>query len=102
MLWALAADVKDIRYIYIWSAVMVAMLLAAFGAYSYLKRWMNQEEVSSGGGFTLSDLRKLHEQGKISDQEYELTRANMLKSAKAAADRMPEVLPRRKRVEERE
>ena len=89
----LAADVTEIRYIYIYSGALIALVLAAFGGYSYFKQWMRQDEVSSGGGFTLSDLRRLHEQGKMSDAEYELARGKMVASARKMTQKLPEVLP---------
>jgi hypothetical protein len=95
MFFPAAADPKSISGVFVWSGVLVILLLIAFAGYSYLKRWMSASDEPVKVGLTLSDLRELHRQGKLSDAEYELTRANMLKSAKRATERMPEVLPRR-------
>jgi len=92
---AMQAHPQEIRWIYMLCAVLVLLILLAFVAYSYLKRWMNQTDESVQIGFSLSDLREMHRQGKMSDEEFELTRAKMVASAKRAMDRMPEVLPRR-------
>jgi hypothetical protein len=81
--------------VFMWSGILIVLMLLAFAAYSWFKRWMNQDEPTGHIGFTLSDLRELHRQGKMSDEEYEQTKANMLAGAKRMADRMPEVLPRR-------
>jgi hypothetical protein len=89
------ASSGSISSIFVWCGVLVAALLAGFAGYSYLKRWMNQTDEGPRVGFTLSDLRDLHRQGKMTDQEFEQTKALMLGSAKKAAEQMPAVLPRR-------
>ena len=88
-------DPKSIGSVFIWCGVLVALLLVAFAAYSWFKRWMNQTEEAGPVGFTLSDLREMHRQGKISNEEFEQTKAKMLGAAKKMTERMPEVLPRR-------
>jgi hypothetical protein len=89
-------DDKGLHSIFIWSGVLIAFMLLAFGGYSYLKRWMSESDVPDrGGGFGLSDLRRLHEEGKMSTEEYELTRAKMVAAAKKMTQNMPEVIPRK-------
>jgi hypothetical protein len=89
-------DSNGVHSIIIWSGILIALMLAAFGGYSYLKRWMSESDVPDrGGGFGLSDLRRLHEEGKISTEEYEKTRTKMVASAKRMTENLPEVLPRR-------
>jgi len=95
MLAIASSDPKSIGVLFVWCGILVALLLVAFALYTYFKRWMNQTNESSHVGFTLSDLREMHRQGKISDQEFEQTKAKMLSSAKKMTERMPEVLPRR-------
>jgi hypothetical protein len=90
-----SSNPKNIGSIFLWSGVLIAFLLVAFAAYSYFKRWMTQVDEPGGAGFTLSDLRELHRQGKMSDAEFEQTKAMMLGSAKKMADQMPAVLPRK-------
>src|SRR5208282_4355246 len=68
----LPLDSNGIHSIFIWSGILIAILLLAFGGYGYLKRWMNPRESASGEvGFTLSDLRRLRDEGKLSAEEYE-------------------------------
>ncbi len=94
-------DSSGVQSILIWSGVLIALVLVAFGAYSWLKRWMNDTgETNRGVGFTLSDLRELHRQGKMSTEEFELTRSKMVAAAKKMAASMPDVLPRRQGVVE--
>jgi hypothetical protein len=89
-------DDKGLHSIFIWSGVLIALMLLAFGGYSLLKKWMSDTEVPErGGGFGLSDLRRLHEEGKMSTEEYEQTRAKMVAAAKRMTGNLPEVIPRR-------
>jgi len=92
---AIPPDPKEIRSVYVWGAILIGVVLIAFFAYSYFKRWMNDTGDTENHGFTLSDLRKLRDQGKISAQEFEQTRANMLAAAKKMTGYIPDVTPRR-------
>jgi len=95
MLANIASDPAPIRSILMYCGGLVALLVVVFAGYSYFKKWMTEPEKPHHAGFTLADLRELHRQGKMSDQEFELTKAKMLGTAKKAADQMPSVLPRR-------
>jgi hypothetical protein len=89
-------DSNGIHSIFIWSGILIAILLLAFGGYGYLKRWMNPKDTSMGGaGFTLSDLRKLRDEGKLTAEEYEQARAKMVAAAKRMTETMPTMTPRR-------
>jgi hypothetical protein len=56
---------------------------------------MSSDDTATGGGFTLSDIRKLHKEGKMTDQEFETTKAIMVGKAKAAsAGDMPVLGPK--------
>jgi hypothetical protein len=86
-------DTAGIASIIVWSGALIVLVILAFLAYAAFKRWMKEPAVSSGGGgFTLSDLRELHRQGKMTTEEYELARAKMVASAKKMADAMPDPL----------
>jgi hypothetical protein len=80
-----------------WSAVLIGLIVVAFLAYAQFKRWMSDSgPTSSGPGFTLSDLRQLHREGKMTDEEYEQARAKMVASAKKMADSLPDPLANRR------
>ncbi len=89
-------DTSGISSIIVWSGILFGIIIAAFFAYSQLKRWMSDDEQPAAMGFTLADLRDLHRQGKMTDAEYELARGKMVASAKAMTDKMPAVLEGRK------
>ena len=98
--WNLAAaeaSTRGMQDVFIWSGVLIGLTLLAFAGYSYLRRWMRSadEPVGEGNrGFTLADLRDLHRQGKMTDAEYEATRAQLVGAAKRMVDQLPPVMPR--------
>ena len=76
-----------------WSIVLIVLLVGMFVGVSYLKKWMKDDDVggSAGGlGLTLSDLRKIHEAGEMTDEEYERARTKMMAAAKAQTANMPD------------
>jgi hypothetical protein len=88
-----AADKSDIIF---WSIILLVALIVMFGVVTYIRKWMNQGE-STATGFTLSDLRQLHKQGKMSTAEYESAKAILIggmKKEEAAAKAAPKEGPR--------
>ena len=47
-----------------------------------VRRRLTQPDESSGAGFTLSDLRRLHREGQMTDAEFEQAKAKVLSSSK--------------------
>ena len=71
--------------VYFWSLVLLVVLIALFGGIMLLRKWINADQpTSTGPGFTLSDLRELHRQGKMSDEEFERAKSKMIASNKPA------------------
>ena len=69
----------------LWSVVLIVALLLLFGAIVVYRKWMNADETTTGEGFTLSDLRKLHKEGKMTTEEFEKAKTILIGSLKAAA-----------------
>lgn len=88
-------DPRQIKWVYIWGGILIGVVLVCFLIYSAFKRWMNDTGVSESPGFTLSDMRKLRDEGKISAEEYEQTRAKMVAAARKMTEQIPDVKPRR-------
>ena len=91
----------------------IAKMLSARGAtqaeiadclnisYAQFKRWMSDSApTSSSPGFTLSDLRQMHREGKMTDEEYQQARDKMVSSAKKMADSLPDPLAGRRKPPE--
>jgi hypothetical protein len=90
-------DTSGISSVILWSGVLIGIVILAFLAYAQFKRWMREPETSSSSaGFTLSDLRELHRQGKMTEAEFELAKTKILGSAKKAADALPDPLAGRR------
>ena len=67
-----------------WSAILIVLLLAAFVGVSQVKKRLVRPDDTGGAGFTLSDLRALHRQGKMTDQEFEKAKLVIVGSAQKA------------------
>lgn len=74
-----------------WSLVVIVLIVAGFIAISWLRKWMKEDDIPSGGtGFGLSELRKMHARGELTAEEYERARAKMAAAAKAVTANMPD------------
>ena len=76
-----------------WSLVLIALIVVAFLAVMQLRKWLqSNDEGPPSIGFTLGDLRQLHKEGKMTDEEFERARAKMMAGAKAMAEKLPDPL----------
>jgi hypothetical protein len=71
----------------VWTIVLIFALVLMFGAVAAYRKWMRTDDTPTGPGFTLSDLRKLHKEGKMTAEEFEKAKAVLIGSAKAGADK---------------
>jgi Short C-terminal domain len=75
----------DTAHIIIWSLVLIALIVGGFVGVAVVKKWLNQPADSALGahaGFTLSDLRRLHRDGEISDAEFEKAKTRIIGATK--------------------
>jgi hypothetical protein len=86
------SDTSSVASVIIWSAILLGILILAFAAYSRFKKWMTDVEAPAATGFSFSDLRELHRQGKLSAEEYEAARLRMVASAKRMTGDLPKPL----------
>jgi uncharacterized membrane protein len=78
-----------------WSLVLICLLMVGFFAISKLRQWMRDDDMPAPGiGFTLSDLRQLHKQGQMTDEEFERAKSKIVGGAKAMAAKLPDPLAR--------
>ena len=73
-----------------WSLVIVALVVTGFVVVSWVKRWASDAEEVPAGGFTLGELRRLHQEGQMSDEEYEKAKGMIVEAAKAMAAKRAE------------
>ena len=67
----------------VWSLVLVVIIVVGFLVVLRVKRWVNAPDASSEAGFTLSDLRRMHKEGRMTDEEFEKARTLIIGAAKA-------------------
>jgi hypothetical protein len=70
------------------SLILIVTLLMLFGAVALYRKWLKSDDSGSGEGFTLSDLRKLHKAGQMTDEEFEKAKKVLIGSVKATAEKM--------------
>jgi len=87
MIHLLAQPEQSTSRVMIWAIVLVLALMLLFGVVVIYRSGMNADDTTSGPGFTLSDLRKLHKDGKMTTEEYEKAKTILIGSIKAAADK---------------
>ena len=83
--------------VFVWSLILIALVVAGCAAVLRLRRWLKEDydgPATSGIGFTLSDLRQLHREGKMTDEEFERARSKMVEAGRVMAAKMPHPLSR--------
>ncbi len=76
---------SDIVSVLFRSLVLIGLIVGGFYAVARLRRWLKEDEEVSAGkiGFTLGDLRELHRIGKMTSEEYEKAKNQMLAAGKS-------------------
>jgi len=84
-----AAAQNEYGRLFVWSLILVALVIIGFALATWVKRRTQQHESGPAIGFSLADLRELHRTGKISDQEFERARGKMAASLKREITEKP-------------
>jgi hypothetical protein len=68
---------------------LVAVVVVGLVVVSRVRKRLTaaDDQPGAGGGFMLSDLRRMHKEGQISDEEFERAKARVIDAAKRAAER---------------
>jgi hypothetical protein len=75
------------------SLVMIGLIIVAFLLVVRLRRWLTDDDPGpAAAGFSLSDLKQLHREGKISTEEFERARAKMVGAAREMTSKLPDPL----------
>ncbi len=68
-------QVNDYTQAIVWSLVLIAVVIGLFVAVTGFRRWWRGEgQPLASAGFSMSDLRRMHEEGQLSDEEYDKAR----------------------------
>ena len=73
--------------VYLWAIVLLFVVVLLFGAVAWARKRLSPNEDFHGEGFTLSDLRQMHKEGKLSDDEFNRAKAKMVEAMHAAQAR---------------
>lgn len=88
-----AGILADVDYAGILIACAMLVVLVAIGAFVVMwlrKRiWSPEDPAIMGSGFTLGDLRELHRNGKLSDEEFQKARDKIVASATSPPRKSP-------------
>jgi hypothetical protein len=61
-----------------WSLVLMGLVVVGFLLVSWVRNRLRQPEEPASHDFSLGELRALHRQGQLSDQEYERARQRLI------------------------
>jgi len=67
--------------------ILMVVVVALFIGVVWARKRLSPNEDFHGEGFTLADLRQMHREGKLSDEEFERARAKMVEALHAAQAR---------------
>ena len=63
--------------IVIWSFVLMAVVVAGYVAVMWVRRVMRPPDEPAVPGFSLDELRQMHREGQLTDEEFERARKSM-------------------------
>ncbi len=78
--------------VFFWSLPLIGLVIALFVITTFVRKRLAREDDVHGEGFTLSDLRRMHQKGQMTDQEFERARAALLGSLKNLPPRPTDTL----------
>lgn len=75
-----------------WSLLLVILLMVMFFGMAMLRKWIKKDdgEEASKAGFTLGDLRRMRDEGQMTEEEFERARTQMIAATQRAAARAAE------------
>ena len=79
-----------------WCAVLLVTAFVMGGAFFFIRKKLMAEEDQPAAvsvGFTLSDLRQMHSEGQLSDEEFAAAKEKMIATAKAKLNEAAEDAP---------
>jgi hypothetical protein len=75
---------------FIWPVIgVLAGVIVLIGSIQFIRKRLKQTDEGSPVGFTLGDLRRLVKEGKMSPEEFERAKANILEANKRAIQIKP-------------
>lgn len=88
------AAANDFTPIFVWSLILIGVVIILFVAAVWVKRWASRnEDLGPVTGFSLSELRLLHQSGQLSQEEYDRAKDKIVQAAKTMAAKPPGKAP---------
>ena len=82
-----ASSTDSVIQVLIWGGVLLLAVIVLFGAvWYYRRRWLTRSELTGGTPWTLDDLRRMHEAGQITEEEYRALRATLVAAFRGGQD----------------
>ena len=77
--------------IFFWLVVLICIGIALAGVAILLRKWLgfgsqDPAQPTDGNGFSLAELRRLYDQGQLSDAEFENAKKLIIARSRAAMD----------------
>jgi hypothetical protein len=84
-----AAVLTGTNAIIVWSMILICLIIAGMAITLQVKKKVTETGTTSdgGGGFSLSDLRQMVKDGRLTPEEFEKARAKIVEVAKRASQR---------------
>jgi hypothetical protein len=87
----LAQGNTSLAEVLVWSAGLIGLLVVGMAFAARLKRRFRDDgddtPAAAAAGFTLSDLRRMHRAGQLTDEEFERAKEKIVAAAQRAAER---------------
>jgi ABC-type iron transport system FetAB permease component len=74
----LAQSQRGMGSVFFWLLVLIGLVIVAAVLVLYLRKWYSSPDVTPSAGFTLGDIRQLHREGQMTDEEFEKAKALIL------------------------
>ena len=78
------------QYVLFLCAILAAVIIVGGVLAMFVRRWFRSTEPSSGIGFTLEDLRLMHDRGELTLEEFENARARMVRNVRGTDSSRPD------------
>lgn len=85
LIFLLAQSTKQANNVVPWVIALVIAVLVLFGGALLVRKWMLRGDISPGDEGLLESMRRMRDEGKLSDEEYQQARKQMIGKA---AERM--------------
>src|SRR3954471_17691974 len=69
-----------------WLILLIGVVLAGAVVIYFIRRYLRSDDPHAADGFTLHDLREMHEAGDLTDAEFQRAKAAMIGRLRTAPD----------------